>query len=102
MTLTLKDASVRQSCAVYFLRTWKSPTPWLDTEDLQFFKAGQRVDVRPVRIDSLFDGRPDSPVLSDHTALRVIYDLCWKVSAAPTRLACPLGPRPTVVATRGT
>jgi endonuclease/exonuclease/phosphatase family metal-dependent hydrolase len=93
----LKDSASCQSKIA-----WKSPTPWLDTEDLQFFKAGQRVDVRPVRVDSLFDGRPDSPVLSDHTALRVVYDLSWKVGAAPTRLACPVGPRPTVIAARGT
>ena len=54
--------------------------PWMDTQDLQFFYPGVRVAIRPVRIEALFDGRPDSPRLSDHDGFRVIYELSWPVS----------------------
>lgn len=61
-----------------------SDTPWLETQDLQLFKSGARVTVRPVRVETLFDGAPDSPRLSDHVALRVIYELSWRVDDAAT------------------
>ena len=34
---------------------------------------------RPVRVDTLFDGRDDSPKLSDHDGFRVVYELSWPV-----------------------
>jgi endonuclease/exonuclease/phosphatase family metal-dependent hydrolase len=51
--------------------------PWLSTEDLQFFRSGARVEVRPVRMGAMFDGQAGGPVLSDHSAVRVVYDLSW-------------------------
>ncbi|CAN7301803.1 endonuclease/exonuclease/phosphatase family protein [Phenylobacterium sp. LjRoot219] len=51
--------------------------PWMDTQDLQFFRSGTRVQVRPIRIEALFDGSTDSPQLSDHDAVRVVYELTW-------------------------
>ncbi len=69
--------------------TFASDAPWLETQDLQLFGSGARVSVRPVRIETLFDGRPDSPKLSDHVALRVIYELSWRVDAAAPPAAAP-------------
>lgn len=63
--------------------------PWMDTQDLQLFGDGRRMQVRPVSVESLFDGRPDSPTLSDHDALRVIYELSWPAEHARPRAACP-------------
>ncbi|MBI1197095.1 MAG: metal-dependent hydrolase [Phenylobacterium sp.] len=68
---------------------WTGATPWLDTEDLQFFRSGQTMTVRPVRVRTLFAGGPDDPMLSDHKAVRVTYDLSWPVDAAPTANTCP-------------
>ena len=53
--------------------------PWMDTQDLQLFNSGARVSIRPVRIEALFDGRPDSPKLSDHDGFLVVYELSWAV-----------------------
>jgi endonuclease/exonuclease/phosphatase family metal-dependent hydrolase len=57
--------------------SWDGDAPWMDTQDLQLFASGGRVQVRPVRVEALFDGRPGSPKLSDHDALRVVYELTW-------------------------
>lgn len=70
---------------------WTDDTPWLDTEDLQFFRPGQRVDIRPVRVESMFDGAADGPVLSDHVGLRVVYDVSWAVPSISTGGACGAG-----------
>ena len=69
---------------------WQSQTPWLDTEDLQLFQAGHRVDIRPIRVETMFDGRPDSPKLSDHNAFRVVYELSWRTDATPARETCQI------------
>lgn len=61
---------------------WSAQTPWLDTEDLQFFRSGGAVTVRPVRVQTMFDGA-SGPVLSDHVGFRVTYDLSWRPSATP-------------------
>jgi endonuclease/exonuclease/phosphatase family metal-dependent hydrolase len=71
---------------------WSGRTPWLDTEDLQFFRSGDRVAVRPVRVGALFAGGPSDPQLSDHKALRVTYDLSWPAGSAPAPEACPAAP----------
>jgi len=76
----------REDCDVRF--PWKGDKPWMDTQDLQLFSSGARVKIRPVRIESLFDGRSGGPKLSDHDGLRVIYELSWSLSTpAPTELA---------------
>jgi hypothetical protein len=50
----------------------------MDTQDLQGFASGARVQVRPVRVDAMFDepwkGRP----LADHDGLLVVYRLSWQ------------------------
>lgn len=54
----------------------------MDTQDLQLFRSGSHVRIRPVRVMAMFDGRPDSPALSDHDGFRVIYELSWRVDGA--------------------
>lgn len=60
--------------------SWDGDAPWMDTQDLQLFADGEAVRIRPVRVETMFDGRPDSPALSDHDALRVVYELSWPAS----------------------
>ncbi len=68
----------REDCDVRV--AWNGETPWMDTQDLQLFNSGARVKIRPVRVEALFDGRPDSPKLSDHDGVRVIYELSWPLN----------------------
>lgn len=58
--------------------SWDDDEPWVDTQDLQFFESGQGVEIRPIRVEAMFDGRPDSPVLSDHDGFLVTYRLTWR------------------------
>ena len=69
--------------------SWDGDAPWLDTQDLQFFRSGERVQVRPIRIEAAFDGSEDSPRLSDHDAYRVVYELTWPAHAT----TCDARPR---------
>jgi endonuclease/exonuclease/phosphatase family metal-dependent hydrolase len=68
---------------------WKSGEPWMETQDLQLFRPGARVDILPMRVETMFDGRGGGPRLSDHDALRVTYDVSWPVGALPRAGACP-------------
>lgn len=63
--------------------SWDGDAPWMDTQDLQLFQSGQRVSIRPIREESLFDGKPGSPELSDHDGYRVTYELSWPVEPRP-------------------
>jgi endonuclease/exonuclease/phosphatase family metal-dependent hydrolase len=69
--------------------SWDGDAPWMDTQDLQLFRSGARVRIRPVRVSAMFDGRPDSPALSDHDGFRVVYELSWSVGAAESDAALP-------------
>ncbi len=51
--------------------------PWLDTQDLQVFFPGDRIDVRPIAIEALFDEPVDGKKLSDHDAYLVEYRVTW-------------------------
>jgi endonuclease/exonuclease/phosphatase family metal-dependent hydrolase len=62
--------------------------PWMDTQDLQFFRSGSRVTVRPLRMEAMFDGGPSGDRLSDHDGARVIYELSWR---SPKEDVCPQG-----------
>ncbi|MCR5873613.1 endonuclease/exonuclease/phosphatase family protein [Phenylobacterium sp. J426] len=68
--------------------SWDGDAPWMDTQDLQLFADGATVTIRPVRVASLFDGRPDSPRLSDHDGLRVVYELTWRAAGASPVARC--------------
>ncbi len=74
------DCTVRMS--------WDGDAPWMDTQDLQLFDSGARVTIRPQRVEAMFDGRPDSPLLSDHDGFRVLYTLSWPSTTQPSALAC--------------
>ncbi len=67
--------------------SWDGDAPWMDTQDLQFFWRGNPVTVRPVRVEAMFDGRPDSPTLSDHDGFLVTYEVSWP-SAVVYRPLC--------------
>ncbi|WP_420145511.1 endonuclease/exonuclease/phosphatase family protein [Sphingobium sp.] len=63
---------------------WSGDKPWMETQDLQFFWPGDRVSVRPVRVEAMFTGKAGDPALSDHDGLLVTYQLSWPRSAAVT------------------
>ena len=71
-------------------QSWDGDAPWLDTQDLQLFSSGSAVTVRPVRVEAMFDGRADSPKLSDHDGFRVVYELSWPAGAGDRCPAAPL------------
>lgn len=73
--------------------SWDGDAPWLDTQDLQLFASGIDVRVKPVRVEAMFDGSPNSPRLSDHDAVRVIYEISWDVGV-PSSNMCGIGPFP--------
>jgi endonuclease/exonuclease/phosphatase family metal-dependent hydrolase len=57
--------------------SWDGDEPWMDTQDLQFMWSGAAVKIAPIRVEAMFDGRPDSPMLSDHDGFLVTYRLQW-------------------------
>jgi endonuclease/exonuclease/phosphatase family metal-dependent hydrolase len=50
--------------------------PWLASQDLQAFRDGA-VQVRPVRVEAMFDDGPRGERLSDHDGYLVRYRLSW-------------------------
>ena len=77
-------ADTSSGCEV--LMSWDGDAPWMDTQDLQFFWGGSPVGIRPIRVEAVFDGRPGSPMLSDHDGFMVTYRLEWPAAAAARRL----------------
>lgn len=63
--------------------SWDGDAPWMDTQDLQFFYSGHRATIRPIRVEAMFDGSPDSPVLSDHDGYLVTYVIEWPAAESP-------------------
>lgn len=52
--------------------------PWRYTQDLQGFIRGPNIDVRPIRMETVFDGSDENnPVLSNHDGYMVTYELRW-------------------------
>lgn len=71
--------------------SWDGDAPWMDTQDLQLFASGAQVSIRPERVEAMFDGSPESPMLSDHDAFRVVYTLSWihdATAMTPSPPAC--------------
>lgn len=64
--------------------SWDGDAPWMDTQDLQFYWGGSPVAIRPIRVEAVFDGSPNSPVLSDHDGFMVTYELSWPASLPVT------------------
>jgi endonuclease/exonuclease/phosphatase family metal-dependent hydrolase len=68
--------------------------PWLRSQDLQAFTGGGAVDVRPVRVETVFAGGPAGR-LSDHDGYLVRYRLSWTPGAvAAARPRSPVAVRP--------
>ncbi len=59
--------------------SWDGDEPWMDTQDLQLYETGSEVDIKPVRVEAMFDGSTDSPSLSDHDGFRVTYEVSWPI-----------------------
>ncbi|MCI4591608.1 endonuclease/exonuclease/phosphatase family protein [Sphingobium sp. BYY-5] len=73
-------ADPASGCDVHM--SWDGDEPWMDTQDLQFFWPGDRVSIRPIRVEAMFDGGPSGPELSDHDAFLVTYQLSWRRTEA--------------------
>lgn len=56
---------------------WQTDTPWYDTQDLQGWVSGTRVQVEPIRVKALFDDAVDGVMPSDHDGVLVRYRLSW-------------------------
>lgn len=69
--------------------SWDGDEPWMDTQDLQLFWSTPAVRVRPVRVETMFDGGERGPRLSDHDGFRVIYELSWDPQAPAPAPHCP-------------
>lgn len=89
LTLVHRYCTASSDCEVRM--SWDGDAPWMDTQDLQLFASGRRVEVRPVRVEAMFDGRPDSPMFSDHDGFRVRYTISWDAAALPAPGACHPG-----------
>jgi hypothetical protein len=49
----------------------------MDTQDLQAFFPGARIDITPIAIEAMFDEPVDGVMLSDHDAYLVEYRVSW-------------------------
>ncbi len=58
---------------------WNGEEPWMETQDLQLFRSGSQMTIRPVRVEAMFDGEENGPQLSDHDGVRVVYEISWPV-----------------------
>jgi hypothetical protein len=56
---------------------WGTNTPWYETQDLQGWLAGFKVNVQPVKVEELFEYRVGKYMLSDHDGVLVHYRLSW-------------------------
>lgn len=73
--------------------SWDGDAPWMDTQDLQLFRAGDKVSIAPVRVESWFDGPERGGKLSDHDAYRVTYKLSWRATPQTAQSTASLCPR---------
>jgi endonuclease/exonuclease/phosphatase family metal-dependent hydrolase len=71
--------------------SWDGDEPWMDTQDLQLFLSSPKVEIRPIRVEAMFDGSEGNPVLSDHDGFRVTYRLRWKADQAAAAGLCSAG-----------
>ena len=59
---------------------WGTDRPWYETQDLQGWFSGKRVDVTPTRVEAMFDEPVDGMMPSDHNGVVVYYRLSWPIS----------------------
>ncbi|WP_417316867.1 hypothetical protein [Emcibacter sp.] len=60
-----------------------SPTPWLDSNDLQAFRSAEGARLRPIKIELMFDENVGEEPLSDHDGYLVHYELSWQPEDFP-------------------
>ena len=69
--------------------------PWLRSQDLQAFISHSQVNVRPVRVETLFGAASPTGRLSDHEGYLVRYRLSWSPAPAESsRARAPVEVRP--------
>ncbi len=68
-TLNVDECEIRMS--------FDSDEPWLDTQDLQGFFDGERIKIRPIIVEALFDEPVNGEKLSDHDGYLVVYRVSW-------------------------
>lgn len=56
---------------------WRTDAPWFETQNLQGWSPGDRIEIRPVRMEMLFDSPVNGVMPSDHDGLLVRYRLTW-------------------------
>jgi len=88
MTLSWRYCLTTEDAACDIRVSFDGDAPWMKTQDQQFFRSGARVQMRPIRIEALFDGSENSPQLSDHDAYRVVYELTWPAHETTTAKLC--------------
>jgi hypothetical protein len=69
--------------------SWDGDEPWMDTQDLQLFRSGDILRIRPTHVEAMFDGGETGPKLSDHDGFRVRYELSWPRELTPPS-TCPI------------
>jgi endonuclease/exonuclease/phosphatase family metal-dependent hydrolase len=62
--------------------SWDGDTPWMDTQDLQGFDSGDRVKLRPIRVEAMFDEPWRGKPLADHDGFLTVYRLSWPRQAS--------------------
>lgn len=67
--------------------SWDGDAPWMDTQDLQLFRAARDTILVPVRVQAMFDGSEGDPRLSDHDGFLVTYRLTWNLSASKAEIS---------------
>ena len=68
--------------------------PWLRSQDLQGFEGAPAVDVRPIRVATVFGRDSSGARLSDHDGYLVRYRLSWDPTAMAARAPSPIAVRP--------
>jgi len=63
--------------------------PWLRSQDLQAFDGGGLVDVRPIKVETVFRAAPGARAPSDHEGYLVRYQLSWSADALARAQAPP-------------
>jgi endonuclease/exonuclease/phosphatase family metal-dependent hydrolase len=83
---------IRPDSPCEVLASWDGDEPWMDTQDLQLFASATAVHIIPVRIETMFDGRLNSPALSDHDGLLVTYRVSWSADLSRVEKMDPHSP----------
>jgi endonuclease/exonuclease/phosphatase family metal-dependent hydrolase len=77
-------------------RSGEARKPWLRSQDLQAFRAGGPVDVRPMEVSTIFDATRGERALSDHAGYLVRYQLNWSPSLPGRPPPPPVQVKPTM------